>query len=279
MRKPRPWLWLLPLALTCDEALAWGLYTHVYFGQFLLWAVPLADPAMRRAVRRFPRLVLAGACLPDLSLLAKFGAGACFADTHDWACAGRLLKSAREDEDRALALGFAAHLLCDVIAHNHFVPGHENLWFDLPHVTHALCEWAMDRHIAPQLSATPHELLSQDRARLAPWVAENFHCTAALAQKSLWRLARADRLLRRSRLPCAIFATARAGDRRMARRFDHFLAHTARSLGQINRLLDGIRPPWDADVCPRRAKAGLAGVSLDQMRLYPPLPADLYGCV
>ena len=50
------------------DAAAWGLQTHVFLAQWLLAAAPFADPQLRAAVLRLPRLVLAGACLPDLSL-------------------------------------------------------------------------------------------------------------------------------------------------------------------------------------------------------------------
>ena len=62
-------LWSVPAALFAGDALAWGLYTHVYFAQLLVWAVPLLDPAIRRAVRQFPQRLMAGACLPDLALV------------------------------------------------------------------------------------------------------------------------------------------------------------------------------------------------------------------
>ena len=65
------WRWFIPLLLWSADAHAWGLYTHVYFAQLLVWAVPLTDPRYRRAVKAFPRLVLAGACLPDLALLSE----------------------------------------------------------------------------------------------------------------------------------------------------------------------------------------------------------------
>jgi hypothetical protein len=60
-------LWLL--ALWPSDALAWGLQTHLYFAQYALALLPLADPGLRAAARRLPGLVLAGACLPDLAIV------------------------------------------------------------------------------------------------------------------------------------------------------------------------------------------------------------------
>jgi len=36
--------WSIPASLFAADALAWGLCTHVYFAQLLVWAVPLLDP-------------------------------------------------------------------------------------------------------------------------------------------------------------------------------------------------------------------------------------------
>ena len=127
MNKFRHLAWFIPLLLYSSNALAWGLYTHVYFAQQLLWAVPLADTRFRRAVRAFPGWVMAGACLPDLSLTGQHAGTHDFKQTHQWDTARRLLEQASCDEERAIALGFASHLLVDIIAHNHFVPAHEKI--------------------------------------------------------------------------------------------------------------------------------------------------------
>ena len=55
----------LPWLLQSTSAHAWGLYTHVFFAQWLVWGVPFLDGELRRAVARYPKLVMAGACLPD----------------------------------------------------------------------------------------------------------------------------------------------------------------------------------------------------------------------
>ena len=182
MKYLRHWRWLVPLLLFSADAHAWGLYTHVYFAQLLLWAVPLTDPRYRRIVRSFPQLVLAGACLPDLSLVARHFGAHKLHDSHLWENPIALLEAARNDEEHAIALGYASHLLVDVIAHNYFVPAHEKMWLDLPLATHAVSEWAMDQHIAAQLFARPAELMRTHRAQLAQYVAHHFECSETAAQ-------------------------------------------------------------------------------------------------
>ena len=90
--------WLIPLLFYSGDALVWGLYTHIYFAQLLLWAVPLTDPLLRRTVAAYPRLALAGACLPDLSLIGCHLGAAELNETHRWACVHQQLERARRDK-------------------------------------------------------------------------------------------------------------------------------------------------------------------------------------
>ncbi len=96
-------LWIAPLALHSADAWAWGLYTPLYFAQLLLWAIPLADARFRLAVKRFPELLLAGACLPDVSLFSRWVGEPRLGATHQWTVARRLLHGADDDEHAALA--------------------------------------------------------------------------------------------------------------------------------------------------------------------------------
>ena len=240
--------WLLPVALFSNDALAWGLCTHIYFSQLLIWAIPLADPRFRRAVARLPGLMLAGACLPDVSLFGRYLGTPALNTTHQWSAAQRLLAAASDDESRALALGYASHLLADIIAHNHFVPAHEQLWFDRPVVTHAACEWVMDAHIMPHLLDRPADLMRRHGARIAEYAAEQFGCDHGVARRALGCLKHGEALLRASRLPQALIAGARAVDAHLERRLDWYVAETAARLGQINRLIEGDAPVWHAEL-------------------------------
>lgn len=236
-------LWLVPLCLFSGDALAWGLSTHIYFSQLLIWAVPLADPRFRAAARRFPKLVMAGACLPDLSLVG----GAPFARSHCWHNLENMLASASDAQEQALTLGYASHLLADVVAHNHFVPAHEAMWLDRPMLTHVMAEWAMDSHVHPQLFASAGPLLESHLAQLGEFVAARFGCSQAHAERALTRLAKADRLLRGSGLPHGLYHLFKWVDSKLTAHFDYYAGQTSARLGQINQLLAGEKPTWAAD--------------------------------
>lgn len=271
------WRWFIPLLLFSSDAFAWGLYTHVYFAQLLLWAVPLTEPRFRRAVSAYPRLVLAGACMPDLSLVGRYHGAPALDATHDWEQAQRQLQQAATDAERALALGYACHLLVDVIAHNHFVPAHEKMWGETPLVTHAIAEWAMDRHIQHHLFATPAELCDAHRHQLSAFIEQHFDCTRESAWRSLRTLSRADSLLRGSRLHSVCYRGACAFDDRLRQRFNHYLRETGGRMVQINRILSGDIPQWYAEApCEKKARQRVGLCAPHQLRGRMPLPQNLF---
>ena len=268
-------LWTVPLLLQSRDAAAWGLYTHVFFAQWLLWGVPLLDPALRRAAARFPKHVLAGACLPDLAIVGHAAGSHAFDTTHDWDDALRLLNSAEDDASRALALGYCSHLLVDIIAHHHFVPAHEHLWLNVPVLTHACAEWAMDAHIRPQLLTTPKALLNSAEVEICVLVTQHFAVKHATARRATRLLARADTVLRRSWLPQMLYATAARLDTRVPARFDYFVTQTTQRLGEINQLAQARSTLADANGgCPVRARDRLNHFTQGQIRRGQPLPVD-----
>jgi Zinc dependent phospholipase C len=269
-------LWSVPAVLFAGDALAWGLYTHVYFAQLLVWAVPLLDPALRRAVKRFPQRLMAGACLPDLALVGVTARTRAFDASHRWETAHALLDAARDDETRACAVGAISHLWVDIIAHNHFVPAHEHLWWNVPMLTHAASEWAMDRHIARHLFRPPATLLQVDDW-LVDYVACNFACTHAASRRAIRQLAGAERLLRHSHLPNVLHGMGRVLDRNLAARFDYYIQEVTIRLPQMNRVLAGEVPAWLAD-CPPSAVARerIAAHAPERVACRMPLPGDLF---
>lgn len=242
-------LWALPVALHSADALAWGLYTHVYFAQLLLWAVPLADPRFRRAIRRFPDLLLAGACLPDVSLFSGWVRSEPLAKTHQWSMAHQLLNHVRDDGEAALATGYCCHLLADVVAHNYFVPAHERLWLNPSHIAvHAAAEWAMDAHLAPQLFARPERLMARHLPAIARFASWHFGSPPLHTRAALRCLLLGERLLRSCGVHQLAYRGARAADAGAAGRFDDYADQTAQRMTQMDRLIAGDAPSWAPEV-------------------------------
>ena len=235
--------WCLPLSIYSLDADAWGLYTHVYFAQSLFLASPLLDKRFRESIKRFPELVMAGACLPDLAIVSKH-----FKTTHQWQKAEYLINCANSHEETAIAVGYASHLYVDVIAHNHFVPAHEALWEHESILTHIASEWAMDVHIQQSLLSTPGQLLSKHATLISHFIAPCFEQTQKLVKRKLIKLAYADRLLRGVKLPTLIHKCIHFNNNSKHIHFDYYINRTKHALQDFHKILNGHRPNWQPEL-------------------------------
>lgn len=233
----RKWYWWLPCCFYSLDANAWGLVTHLYFAQSLLWAMPLLDPRLQAAIKKFPELVMAGACLPDLAIISHR-----FRHTHLWENAHQLMLSAKTEQETAIAIGYVSHLYVDVIAHNHFVPAHEAKWFKNDILTHITSEWAMDAHLAPLINTSPRRLITEHHALLSQFMAGQFRCSVKVTATALTRLAFWDGVLRAIHLPYAIYRTVNLLDKKVFKHFVYYIAKTQVAVQDIGLVFNGDRP-------------------------------------
>ncbi len=238
----KKYYWWLPFCVYSVDANAWGLVTHLYFAQSLLWAMPLLDPRLQGAIKRFPDLVMAGACLPDLAIISHR-----FRHTHLWENAHHLLQVAQTDEETAIAIGYASHLYIDVIAHHHFVPAHEAMWLNNSMFTHITSEWAMDAHLAPLLNTSPRHLLKQHQTLISKFISPHFRCTESVTNLALKRLALGDGLLRLMKIPHFIYGMVRLIDRRVSKHFVYYVAKTQLAVADIGEVLNGTKPAFEPE--------------------------------
>jgi hypothetical protein len=235
--------WWLPFCCYSIDANAWGLFTHLYFAQSLLWAMPLLDPRLQNVIKQFPDLVMAGACLPDLAIVSHR-----FRHTHLWENAHQLMLAAQSDEELALAIGYVSHLYIDVIAHNHFVPAHEAMWHKNEMLTHIISEWAMDAHLAPLLNTSPRALLNQHQGMITRFISVQFRCPEHLTKQALQRLAFWDGVLRFVKLPHVIYGLLRLVDKRVLKHFVYYIAKTQVAIEEIGTVLNGHKPIFEPEL-------------------------------
>lgn len=229
--------WWLPCCLYSADANAWGLVTHLYYAQSLLWAMPLLDPRLQRAIKNFPELVMAGACLPDLAIVSRH-----YKDTHVWENGHKLMQSARTEEETAIAIGYISHLYIDVIAHNHFVPAHEAMWHKNEVFTHIVSEWAMDGHLTPLMDTSVRKLLNKHGCVISKFISIQFECPVFVTSKALNRLAFWDGLLRVVKLPTLIYKAVGLLDKRVFKHFVYYVAKTQVAVADIGEVLNGKNP-------------------------------------
>lgn len=241
-------LWMFTLSIYAIDANAWGLYTHIYFAQWLLLAAPFLDPKIQHIIKKFPTLVMAGACLPDLAIISKS-----FNTTHLWHNTDWMLANASTDEEFAIAVGYTSHLFVDVVAHNHFVPAHEAKWACVPWLnktllTHIISEWAMDAHIAKRIPYTPHQLINKHLKQISAFIAPCFKVSTCNVSAKLKQLAWADYALRFTQLSVASFWLVRKKDGEFVKTLDYYLDKTKHALSQFDQSLLGNRPSFEAEL-------------------------------
>jgi hypothetical protein len=233
----------LAVLLYAPDAHAWGLQTHVFLAHYALAAVPLADPALRAAAGKLPRLVLAGACLPDLAIVGRFFLhSAAFRRAHLWDTLRRIAASPRNDHERALALGYATHLVSDVVAHNEFVPEHEARFGRTAMIAHLASEWAMDDYLLHTIE--PADALEEAGWHAVEFVARAFRCSELFARRALNVLMRGDRLLRASPAPALCRAALGVLVPNWERRFGLYMAKTTQRLTTVGTALAGGFEDW-----------------------------------
>jgi Zinc dependent phospholipase C len=241
-------LWCFPLLAYAADANAWGLYTHLFFSQWLILSTPLVGTAslsskIQAAMKKFPQLVLAGACLPDLAVISK-----AFHTTHLWDKAELMLNNAKTEQEIAIAIGYCSHLFVDVIAHNHFVPAHEASWKNKTVITHIASEWAMDAHIARQVQHCPHHLILTNIEVLTQFIAPNFGISPKLTKRKLRLLAWLDGLLRVTQLSPLILQFLKINDAEFVQNLNYYVAKTSHALDDFHHALKGIMPSWQPEL-------------------------------
>lgn len=266
-------VWCFPLLIYAVDANAWGLYTHLFFSQWLMLATPMLDPKVQAAIKKFPKLVLAGACLPDLAVISKH-----FDSTHCWDKAERMLKHATTEQEIAIAIGYHSHLFVDVIAHNHFVPAHEASWQNASVITHIASEWAMDAHIAQQVRHCPHHLILSNIENLSEFIAPHFDVSPRLAKRKLRLLAWLDGLLRVTQLSSLILQFLKLNDAEFMQHLNYYVAKTSHALDDFHHTLKGVRPSWQPELKHLSTKELIdwRAQCLGDLRLQLATPVDYY---
>ncbi len=99
---------------------AWGPITHIDYAQEALRHVAAYGPAVKLLLQQFPYDFLYGSLAADITL------GKDYVDyvhnCHSWRVGFLIFDDARDDRQKAAALGYLSHLAVDIISHNFFVP-------------------------------------------------------------------------------------------------------------------------------------------------------------
>jgi len=232
---------LLLLLAMPGEAHAWGLYSHVVYTHSWLQTLPLLPLPWLGVMRRYPSLVLAGACLPDLAVVSRT-----FNHSHGWGIGQQLLQT-RNDRQLALGIGYNVHLLSDVVAHQHFVPTFEAKWQHDSLLTHAAAEWAMDAYLHMAEIPAPSRLLRIHRKTIVESLTPVVQCAPHIVETAIFRLATADQALRLSRIPQYLLHRYRRLDNEFEHKLAYYRDQVTLALHDLPELLNGNFPSLHAE--------------------------------
>ena len=135
-------LWLL----LPSPAYAWGPMAHVDFGLSILRDLSLLAPPMAALLKAFADDFLYGTIAADITIgkdLSPYRL-----HCHNWRVGFSVLDQAKDDDTRAFAWGYLAHLAADTVAHNFFVPGKLVENFNKRTSAHAYWELRYDTRVS-----------------------------------------------------------------------------------------------------------------------------------
>jgi hypothetical protein len=103
-------------------AYSWGPFTHIAYGNYIISNLTnLAfDPKLKELLINFSYDYLYGCIIADVIIGKKFVKY--LYNCHNWKVACKLWENAKENNEKAFALGYLSHLAQDVVAHNYFIP-------------------------------------------------------------------------------------------------------------------------------------------------------------
>lgn len=131
------------IVLSAPPAFAWGPVTHVALGVQVLASVITPEHPLQAVLLSLPEAFLYGSLAPDIAQGRRLQSRL-RRHSHNWSTGFRLLAAAANDEQRAFALGYLAHLGADVVAHNFFLPARYIRRFDSGIASHILSEARLD---------------------------------------------------------------------------------------------------------------------------------------
>jgi hypothetical protein len=154
---------LVLIALLPTVAWAWTPGTHILLGEAVLRSAALLPPTIGALLRAHPHDFLYGSIAADTSIAkkyAKFGR-----HCHSWMVGLEILDGARDDNVRAFAYGYLAHLAADAVAHNYFVPHQLAVTTSTSALGHSYWESRFETHIGDTFPRRAHEIILLDHAR------------------------------------------------------------------------------------------------------------------
>lgn len=116
-------LGLILLVLIAQPVAAWGPNTHVMIYEEMKKEFEFQSSPFKDTITNNEQYFLAGALVPDITVIYYYTKGGEYPATHNWAFVDCFTKKVSNQRELAFAYGMAlGHLIPDSIAHNQYVP-------------------------------------------------------------------------------------------------------------------------------------------------------------
>lgn len=166
---------LVAAVLLPHDAWAWGPVAHIDYASEVLRHGALLQPAIRDLIQKHPRDFLYGAIAADIIVWKNLADA--HRHCHAWPNGFALFHNARDDGQRALALGFISHLAADIVAHNYYIPFKMLKNLHARYFTHVYWEVKFDSFLDPVHYQTAAALANGDTARHDAYLNERLAMT------------------------------------------------------------------------------------------------------
>jgi hypothetical protein len=138
---------LIYMLFATEPVFAWGPAMHVRLASDLLLHTEVLPASLAALLGKFAMDFLYGNIAADVVFAKRFSKVKQFC--HHWTTGFGLLDAASDDPGRAFAYGYLAHLACDTVAHNKYVPRQVTVTGTTRSFGHFYWELRADADVAP----------------------------------------------------------------------------------------------------------------------------------
>jgi hypothetical protein len=147
------------LAIPLD-AFAWGAGVHLQIGMYVLDNLAMLARSTQNILAACPYDFLYGCVSADITIGKKYTHY--LKHCHSWRVAKQILAAAKNDKQRACALGYMCHLGADTVAHSYFVPVKMIRTFNTVLLKHTYWEMRYESLVDPEVWEIARNIAQQD---------------------------------------------------------------------------------------------------------------------
>lgn len=177
-------LFVLILIMTVTTVQSWGPNFHVDVADQVL-KEDGDDTLLKDLARANEDAFFCGLEYPDSAVIYYYSDFMQYKGLHDWNTADKLWDAAKNDRQRAFALGWATHCAMDMVSHNYYIPDKIRSTKIIDAIIHPLYELNTDTHYVNVKASHSMEVHGEFDAWVATVVGRDFSEEAELLNQAI----------------------------------------------------------------------------------------------